>query len=398
MVDLTHIIDKQARPYEPPQEALETSPKRFSATPYSWIDPATIPRREWLYGRHLIRKFVSVTIAPGGIGKSAKLIVEALAMATGRPLLGPWPCGALRVWLWNLEDPYDELQRRIQAACQHYGLTEAGIGDRLFVDSGRDQELCMAIIDRKGGPEILRPVVENLIAEIREKQIDVLIVDPFVSSHKVTENDNVAMDMVAKEWGRVADRTSTAIELVHHTRKLGGDTEATAESGRGAKALVDAARDVRVLNRMTPSEAAKAGVENHRLFFRAYSDKGNLAPPADQSAWHKLENVTLANGDEIGVVTPWQWPDPFDDITVEDLKAVQNAIGDRQLRENSQAKDWAGYTIAEVLGMDAEDKADRAKIKACLKTWTENGALKCVYLEDEKGQRRPFLEVGEWAE
>ena len=108
--------------------------------------------------------------------------------------------------------------------------------------------------------------------------------------------------------------------------------------------------------------------------------------------------MTLANGDEIGVVTPWQWPDPFDDITVEDLKAVQNAIGDRQLRENSQAKDWAGYTIAEVLGMDAEDKADRAKIKACLKTWTENGALKCVYLEDEKGQRRPFLEVGEWAE
>jgi hypothetical protein len=41
------------------------------ATPYKWKDPAKIVRREWLYGYLLIRKFVTATVAPGGVGKSS---------------------------------------------------------------------------------------------------------------------------------------------------------------------------------------------------------------------------------------------------------------------------------------------------------------------------------------
>ena len=26
------------------------------ASPFSWVDPTKIPRRQWLYGRHYIRK------------------------------------------------------------------------------------------------------------------------------------------------------------------------------------------------------------------------------------------------------------------------------------------------------------------------------------------------------
>ena len=43
--------------------------------------------------------------------------VEALALATGRELLHDKPYGRSRVWLWHGEDPADELQRRIMAAC-----------------------------------------------------------------------------------------------------------------------------------------------------------------------------------------------------------------------------------------------------------------------------------------
>ena len=57
------------------------------ATPYSWPDCASIQPREWLYGRQLIRKFVSATIAPSGVGKSSLLIAEALSMVSGRALL-----------------------------------------------------------------------------------------------------------------------------------------------------------------------------------------------------------------------------------------------------------------------------------------------------------------------
>ena len=380
-----------------PEETVQKDTQaHFTATPYIWIEPDQIQAREWVYGRHLIRKFVSVTVAPGGVGKSSLTLTEALSMATGKPLLGQHIAKPLRVWLWNLEDPMEELTRRIQAACQRYGLTPQDIGNRLYIDSGREQELCTAIIG-KNGATIQKPVTERLVQQIKEKQIDVLIVDPFVSSHAISENDNPAMDAVTKAWGRIADQTNSAISLVHHTRKQGSDSEVTAESSRGGKALTDAARDVRALNRMSQSEGEKAGVDNYRQYFRVYSDKANLSPPAEKSDWYKLESVELANGDSVGVVIPWLWPDAFDGITVAHLKAVQTAIDGRNLRENSQAYEWVGHTIANVLRMDSRDKSDCAKLKTIIKTWIENRALTVVQRKDAKGKERPVLEVGEWA-
>lgn len=288
----------------------------------------------------------------------------------------------------------EELQRRIQAAAQWFGLTPADLGDRLYVDSGRLQPLCTAVMGRDGA-EIQRPIVDAVTTQMVEQGIDVLIVDPFVSSHLVSENDNGAIDLVAKEWGRVADKANAAIELVHHTRKQQG-FEITAESSRGAKALIDAARDGRAINGMSREEAEKAGVPNPRLYFRAYSDKANLAPPSEKSDWFKLESVTLANGDHIGVVTPWQWPDPFADVTTADLAAVQRAVHGKQFRENIQANDWVGKVVAEILGLDSGDKTDREKIKAMLKEWIKNGVLRVENVTDEKGKIRPTVEVGEW--
>src|SRR4029077_21034750 len=83
-------------------------------------DPKTLPKRQWVYGKHLIRKFGSATFAPSGSGKTNLLIAEALAMATGRALLGVLPPRRVRVWLWNGEDPYDELERRVGATCLYY--------------------------------------------------------------------------------------------------------------------------------------------------------------------------------------------------------------------------------------------------------------------------------------
>src|SRR6185437_15743157 len=104
-------------------------------------------------------------------------------------LLRVFPPRQLRVWLWNLEDPQEETQRKIQAAAIHYRLTPEDIGDRLFVDSGREQRLVVATTERNGAV-IVRPVVDSLVAEIIERQIDVIVVDPFVSCHEVAENDN----------------------------------------------------------------------------------------------------------------------------------------------------------------------------------------------------------------
>jgi AAA domain len=175
-------------------------------------------------------------------------------------------------------------------------LSSEDTGDRLFVDSGRDQSPVIATAARDGAL-IVRPVVDSLVAEIKRRSIDVLTIDPFVSCHEARENDNTAQDMIVKEWGRVAEACNCAVHLIDHTRKMGpNEGEVTTESARGGKAKTDACRVVRAVSRMTKEEGEKAGVENHRLYFRTFNDKANLQPPADKSGWFRLNSVALGNG------------------------------------------------------------------------------------------------------
>jgi hypothetical protein len=381
------------------ERVVEVSPFTLKATPFAWPACENIPRRQWLYDRHLIRGFVSATVAASGVGKSSLKIVEGLSMVSGRALLhGVAPTAPLNVWIWNGEDPLEELNRRVAAAAKHYEIEQEDCHGSLFVDSGRDQTIVIAEATRTG-TVIARPVVDAIKAEIAARHIDVLIVDPFVSSHRVSENDNNAIDMVAREWAGIADATQCAIELVHHSRKTGGG-EVTIEDARGASALVAASRSVRVINQMTPDEAAKAGLENPRSYFRSDNGKLSMAPPSDKATWFHLASVDLCNapcfqqGDQVGVVTEWAWPDPLDQVSVHDLRAVQAAVAAGRWRANIQAKDWIGLAVAQALKLDADNKQHRAKIIGLLKIWKSTGMLVEVEGKDEKRKPRTFIEVG----
>jgi len=364
-------------------------------TPFVWQDPSSLPRRPWVYGRHLLRKQVAVTVAPGGVGKSSLTIVEGLAMVSERELLGEWTAKGLNVWLYNLEDPRDEMNLRITAAMQYHDVQPDEVEGRLFVDTGRERELCTAVQTREG-VVIVKPEIEELAREIAERQIDVMVVDPFVSSHQAGENDNVAIDLIAKEWARLADRCNCAIELVHHTRKTNG-VEATTEDSRGGSALLAAARSGRVLNRMTADEREQAGIQPDDLttYFTVTRDKSNLAPVGKRT-WRRMVSVELANGESVGVAEVWEWPDTFDGFTSKDLLAVQHAIEGKLPRYSDQSgKDWAGVIVAEVLGLDATN--DKRRIKKMIEAWLRSGALIKSPIIDENRRTRPCLEVGEWA-
>jgi hypothetical protein len=178
----------------------------MKTTPFVWRDPLTIPPRPWVYGRHMIRKQVSVTVAPGGVGKSSLTLVEALCLVTGRKLLDEWVDQAgLRVWVYNLEDTRDELERRVIGAMAFHGVKPEEVEGKLFLDTARERPLCTAV-DICGEATIVEPEIVALESALKERQIDVLIVDPFVSSHSVSENSSGAIDLVAKEWARLADR------------------------------------------------------------------------------------------------------------------------------------------------------------------------------------------------
>ncbi|MBB4571734.1 AAA family ATPase [Rhizobium leucaenae] len=376
------------------------TPGAISATSWKLLDPKSIPPREWLYGHHYIRKFVSVTVSPGGVGKTSLGMGEALSMATGRELFGAKVHQRSRVWIWNGEDPQEELDRRLTAACLHYGIAAHEIDGMLFVDSGRNMPLITAR-QTKDGAQIAMPVVDRLCEEIASKGIDVMIVDPFVSSHAITENDNMAMDAVVKQaWATIADRTNCSIDLVHHAKKMGGQ-EVTAESARGGVALIGAARAARVLNPMTADEAKSVNVENRRLHFRETDAKSNLAPPSEKSIWYKMQGHDLGNAtnerpaDNVGVATVWLWPSATEGLKVSDLLAVQKIINAGSYKDSVQAANWAGHAVAEALGLDAE--TNKGRIKALLKVWKASGALVVEQKEDSNRKLTPHIVVGEWA-
>jgi len=369
------------------------------ATPYRWPDPRSLPTRQWLLGHWLLRGEVTAIIAPGGTGKSTIGMAMALSLASGQPLLGkPLPSGPQSAWIYNLEDSQDELERQVSAACLFHGIGPEDCEDRLCVDSGLVQPLCTATEDRDGFA-IAEGVFAQVAATVRERAISVVIVDPFVSSHTVRESSNEAIDAIAKRWKRLAQETGCAVVLVHHTKKLGG-REVTAEDGRGAVALRDAARVVLPLNVMSQAEAEELGITDpalRRSLVRVDTGKANRAPP-DAATWIKLESQCLDNGDGsepadyVGVACLWEKPDVFHGLSTWHLYMVQQGLAAGDWRESVQAKDWVGHLVAKVAGLSAETA--KARIKAVLRTWFRNGALATEHRRDGKGNDRPFVIVG----
>ena len=392
-------------------EPIEPKDQTITASNYQLTGGQDIPPRQWLYGSHYIRKFLSCTVSPGGLGKSQLAIAEALSMATGKDLLRKQTplLDKYKVWYFNVEDPIEELARRVEATAMHYGIEQADIEDRLLIDSGRDQKL---VIARENAGQIVKvsAVYDSLLGQINEYGIDCLIVDPFIHTYAgISENDNNAIGEVIDMYKALADDGNCSIEMIHHSRKLGG-VEATAEDSRGASALVNAARSVRALNRVPKEALERVGVdEDHRrYFYYGAGDKANLAPPpAESNTWRRLVSVDLGNatleypdGDQIGVVTGFEPPDAFDGITSWHLKQVQTAIakGDERVRKSNQSEFFFGYLVAEICGLEMGSKVQRARVQQVIKQWVKNKAITEGETKTSNRKIVAAYEVGQWAE
>lgn len=385
---------------DPPDDAPEAAPDWPSL--YDMFDEASIEPRKWIYAHHYLRSFVSVLASAGGIGKTSLQIVEALAIVTGRPLLGEEVKERTNVWIVNLEDPLEEIQRRVLAAMKHYGIKPDEVRGRLFVNAGRDFSLKFGIQTRDGVLPNTK-LVEYLCAKIPEKQIGCVFIDPFVGAHSINENDNMAVNAIVAEIRRVADETKAAIGLVHHIRKGNGD-DATIDSVRGAGSLIGAARAARVVNRMQPDDAARYGIDENeaKSIFRVDDGKANLAPPADAAVYRKMHGVKIDNGEWIGVCVPFKLPDAFDGISAKDAKRAQQIVADAHtdgspLKESSQSPQWVGVPIADMLGIDITEKKGRTKVLSIIKTWIRTNVLATEKIFDaKKGREVPVIVVGEW--
>ena len=363
------------------EKAEAARPRAFEATPLDWDAMLAVDSREWVYGHFLIKKFISVLGAPGGTGKTAYAFAIALSVAIGRDLLNEHVHAPGPVWIYNLEDPLDELMRRIRAACQHHGLPRHLVEGQLFLDSGRDRPLIIAE-STKDGTVIASPVVDELIAELKYRGIRLLIVDPFIKSHKLSENDNDQIDAAATLWAQVANDADCSILLVHHFKK--GGISGDAAAFRGASALIDASRAAVSLATMSEDEAKRLGVEplERWQYIRADNAKLNLAPPPEATTWLQLTSVDLDNGrndrasDRVQTVLRWEPPTAWDDMPWSTVHAILEAMergpGDGELWTNSargNGSRWAGRVVMEkaAKGQDAA--------RTIIASWVESGVL-----------------------
>jgi hypothetical protein len=409
--DTAPLPDLSAR--LPVVESPATAPTAGGAIPEfstDWCDVTKVPRRRWLYGQHYIRKHLTATIAPGGRGKSTLVIIEGICIATGKPLLSITVDEPCKVWLWNGEEPYDELKRRVHAVCAHYGLDPYEVAKTFHFTSGLDQFPIKIVTatGKRGGLIVNQKLIAEISTYIRQHDIGVMIVDPFISCHAVPENDNNAIDTVAKTLARMASETGSNVEVAHHTRKAArGDNGATeASDARGADALIAAVRCTRVLNAMSEKEAELFDGLNHANYFRVNRAKVNMTPGSGEAAWYEMVSVEIGNrddtypfGDTVQTIASWTPPEELEAIvSTEHIHAVRAKLAAGEYKRNWQSRDaWVGNIIAAELGLDPE--GDRAKIERIIKAWIDLKILKIETRRDSRqGRDIPYVAPGEWTE
>jgi hypothetical protein len=374
------------------------------AVPYQWPDPATIPPRQFLFGRHYIRRYMSGTIGGGGRSKTTLGIAEAIFMTAGRNPLTGESFEPLRVWALNGEEIQDELDRRTAAVGQYYGIGQAECGDRLFMQSVRDKPPRFATLLRGNIPALNLQALLQFESEVREKRIDVFMLDPLISFHAVNENSNADMDLLIKEGlGGVASRTNTAGDISHHPGKpKPGQAETTVDDARGASAFLWAVRSARVLNFMSPEEANKLGVsdDERRLHIRVTNGKANMGP-IGKANWFKLEPQNLPNGDEVVCVSPWKPPHPFQGVTTADMHKCRTLSQTSAYRADSRSKEWFGYAVADVLNINIRhgaenDPKDIARVKQIIAGWLKNKVLNTEERTGADRHKHEYVIPGPW--
>jgi hypothetical protein len=353
-------------------------------------DDAPIPPRAWLLGVTFCRGFISGLVAQGAGGKTALRIVQALALATGRPLTGEFVFQRCRVLIVCLEDNMDELRRRVRAAMLHHGISTDEVRGHLLLWSPAGLKIAE---QRDGSRQVVPGELDQQLRHIIvEREIDLVVLDPLVKTHTVEENDNTGIDGVAVILTRLASEMNCAVDVLHHERK-GTASAGDADRGRGASSFRDAARLLYTLTPMTDAEREQFGLTEaeRRSLIRVDSAKVNIAPPSIEARWFRIVGVSIGNGtalyprgDEVPTVEPWAPPDIWTEINNsaanDILHRIENGLPDgRRYSAAAQAGEArAAWRVVQASLPKFSDK----QCQGVIGTWLKNGMLESRDYDD----------------
>ena len=342
-----------------------TVSKNFTA------DIANIPPREWLVDHLCLKKYITSLVAPGGVGKSSLALALGISVASNNDILNLGVRKQANVLIINNEDSDDELKRRIAGITTQFGINPISLKNTLFYESGYEKKYMLSEMSDGGQKETA--FAADLIEYMLDKDIGLLIVDPFVSTHNAPENDNTAMDQVMSIYRRVAAKTGASITLIHHTRKQDtkGSSAGNADIARGASAFKDAVRVIATLTPMTIKEAGDLKFDSAKQsrHFRLDLAKQNFSPACVNAWWFRMESCLIDNGEHVGVPVPVNLKPLFrnstskvkwDDLLV--AEALERLFGNTspiewkslqpQFETDNQVKSTAAYEAIKLVSDD----------------------------------------------
>lgn len=372
-----------------------------------------LPRRPWVIPGFLLRRCVTLLVAPPGIGKSLLTLQIGLLSCSGLPEWGGWrPRGVFRVLIINIEEDHIEMERRLSAAAFTMGIEENDLSGIGIAQTGETESIVVAKADSRTKTVVATPMLDRIIETIIAQNIDIVIVDPFAETFAGDENSNSELKWAAVLWRDVARKTNAAVLLVHHAKKYAQNMAGDPDAGRGGGALTGVARIVATLFNVTEKEAQQFKIEpeERNRYIRFDDAKANLSLVSAFAKWFRKESISIDNAgdgepaDDVGVLIPWKPPDVFEDMPV----SVANIILDR-LHEGVKDKDgrpigdpycrtragntnrWAGDVIVEFLQCSEKDA------KKVVDKWIKNDVL-IEYeapVSNSKGEARGCLKVNQ---
>jgi RecA-family ATPase len=183
-------------------------------------------------------------------------VTMALAMITGKPLLGEpvWRTGS--VVIVTYEDDVLEWHRRFAAACIHHALDYRHLLTNIhFLHKPKGKVTFGVQMDG-----VFASDAAEIIAHLKGVNAAPLIVDPFNHAHDLDDgNINVAIARVAGEMTRIAHEGQAAVLVLHHLRK--GAT-GNPDDLMDATSLSATFRTRRILVRMTETGVGSMNIED----------------------------------------------------------------------------------------------------------------------------------------
>lgn len=241
------------------------------------------PEMDWAVPGFLPAGRAAALIGPGGVSKSMLALQACIAVATGNPFLGRFPCKPGGALYLSAEDGEEELHRRLVRLAPALGADLKALG-RFFAVP----RVAMRNLLTDGRPGEL--YATDLAAHIAEDAAQLpggaprlMVLDPVSRWRGGDENSAPDATRFVEVAEHLASYTGAAVLLVHHANKGSyGKGETGQGAARGSSALTDGVRTQMNLRPMTGDEAHKVykiGRQRAPFFVELTVPKRNYSAP-----------------------------------------------------------------------------------------------------------------------